>query len=259
MLFQEIVGATGAGCASTLVGHPLDTIKVHLQSNHRLTGTFQAAQHLLKQESPLVFFRGIAPPLVNAVLMNTVMFSVFYEVKQLLPQQDDNSYVGALTAGLISGVATACLSTPTDYIKIQSQLRDVDSLEVCKSILQQRNPLSILFRGHIPNLAREGVFTMVYLGLYDVWRPTHNANTSSLLEVAATSSLTGGLAWIASYPFDTIKTVIQGSSHKVTIQQAVRKLWKTGGFYKGCGASTGRAVLVTSIRMIVYEWILGLF
>ena len=30
-----------------------------------------------------------------------------------------------------------------------------------------------------------------------------------MVSVAVTSSLTGGLAWICSYPFDTIKTMIQ--------------------------------------------------
>jgi len=199
---QEIIGATGAGCASTLVGHPLDTIKVHLQTNPKLNGTFVAVKHLLNQESSsLVLFRGMAPPLVNAVVMNTVMFSVFYELKQML---------GPLGAGLVSGVATAFLSTPTDYVKIQSQLKGVNSMHVVNRILFERNP-TILFRGHVANLAREGVFTMVYLGLYDVLRGKRKPHTN-LFEVAVTASLTGGFAWIASYPFDTIKTVIQGSS-----------------------------------------------
>eukprot|EP00593_Proboscia_inermis_P016569 CAMPEP_0171308374 /NCGR_PEP_ID=MMETSP0816-20121228/18533_1 /TAXON_ID=420281 /ORGANISM="Proboscia inermis, Strain CCAP1064/1" /LENGTH=50 /DNA_ID=CAMNT_0011791251 /DNA_START=107 /DNA_END=255 /DNA_ORIENTATION=+ len=50
---------------------------------------------------------------------------------------------------------------------------------------------------------------MVYLGLYDRLRVAAVAGGSgdnsdvSLLHVAAISSLTGGLAWVASYPFDT--------------------------------------------------------
>jgi solute carrier family 25 carnitine/acylcarnitine transporter 20/29 len=249
---HDIIGATGAACASTLVGHPLDTIKVHLQTNSNLNGSLEALKHLLHQEtSSFVLFRGMAPPLMNAIVMNTVMFSVFYEMKQTL---------GPLGAGLVSGIVTACLSTPTDFVKIQSQLRGVSSMSVVKGILF-KNP-TILFRGHVSNLAREGVFTMVYLGLYDVLR---HGRTQDLVQVAATSSLTGGLAWIASYPFDTIKTVIQGSSsqQQVSYHKAIQKNWNENGgiraFYKGCGTSTGRAVMVTSIRMIVYEWILGLF
>jgi len=250
LLMEEIAGATGAGCASTLFGHPLDTIKVHLQTNPKLGGTWEATKYLLHSNSPLVFFRGIIPPLFNAVVMNTVMFSVFEGVKQSL---------GPMGAGFVSGIATACLSTPTDYIKIQSQLSGVSSMDLVKTTLKQHP--TRLFRGHLANLGREGVFTMVYLGLYDVLRSNSNHN-NNLIEVAATSSLTGGLAWVASYSFDTVKTVVQATPGRVSYREAVQQLWNQGGykaFYKGCGTSTGRAVLVTSIRMITYEWILGLF
>jgi hypothetical protein len=101
---------------------------------------------------------------------------------------------------------------------------------------------------------------MVYLGLYDVFRG--NNRDANLLQVAAVSSFTGGLAWVAGYPFDIIKTVMQGSPSASSFRNAMQQLWNQGGhqaFYKGCGTSTGRAVLVTSIRMITYEWILRFF
>jgi len=282
MILVEILCATCAGCASTLVGHPLDTIKVHLQTNQNLLNPTNAARSLLQQSSgnPFVFFRGIAPPLVNAVIMNTVMFSVFQSVKGALPE---NTAAGALTAGVLSGIATAFLSTPADYVKIQSQLGGMDSTEVLRRIFgrvrPKGGPLRSLFRGHSANLGREGVFTMVYLGLYDQLLTGGAVGGGGadygLLRVAMVSSMTGGLAWVVSYPFDTIKTVMQGSSivgttttnatntnTAITFRSTVRSLWKINGykaFYKGCGASTGRAILVTSMRMIVYEFIKSLF
>eukprot|EP00586_Coscinodiscus_wailesii_P004324 CAMPEP_0172482954 /NCGR_PEP_ID=MMETSP1066-20121228/9704_1 /TAXON_ID=671091 /ORGANISM="Coscinodiscus wailesii, Strain CCMP2513" /LENGTH=128 /DNA_ID=CAMNT_0013246527 /DNA_START=66 /DNA_END=449 /DNA_ORIENTATION=- len=121
---HEITAATGAGCASTLIGHPLDTIKVHLQTNPSLRGTIHATRALVRSSSPDVvigsLFRGIGPPLAAAVAMNTVMFSAFRAVKVSLP--DDHGIAGSFLAGTVSGVATACVSTPTDYVKIQSQL-----------------------------------------------------------------------------------------------------------------------------------------
>jgi len=264
MILVEILCATAAGCASTLLGHPLDTIKVHMQTNQNFHTTNAAAKSLLEQNSgnPFIFFRGIAPPLVNAILMNTVMFSVFQSVKEALPQNT----AGALTAGFLSGFATACFSTPADYVKIQSQLSGMDSAAVFRqTVSERRNPLR-LFRGHTANLGREGLFTMVYLGLYDrlLTNATGGGANYSLFQVAAVSSLTGGLAWVASYPFDTIKTVMQGSSitSTTTFRGVAEGLWKINGykgFYKGCGASTGRAMLVTSIRMIVYEFVKSLF
>ena len=258
-LFEEITGATVAGCASTIIGHPLDTLKVHMQTNSKLTGTIHAAKSLIRTEgSPLIFFRGISPPLFNAIIMNTVMFSVFHEVKQSLPE----GMYGSLVAGLISGFATACLSTPTDFAKIQSQLRGVSSAAVLAEAIRL-NPFT-LGRGHVSNLAREGVFTMVYLGLFDRLKSVSSPNgTPGLLKVAFLSSFTGGLAWISSYPFDTVKSVVQGSpiNTNSTTRKAIKMIWSRGGFkefYRGVSASTGRAILVTSTRMIAYEYILDL-
>jgi len=155
-----------------------------------------------------------------------------------------------------------------DLIKIQAQLTGRTAASVCRAALKQggRNP-AVLFRGHTANLCREGSFTLLYLGLYDLSKTHHNQHPNEslgLLRVAAASSLTGGLAWVACYPFDTVKTIMQGSrlesspssSAGTSFCDTARGLWRAGGygaFFKGCGASTGRAVLVTSTRMIAYE------
>jgi len=257
-LSAEILSATGAGCATTIVGHPLDVVKVHLQTNPSFRSTRSAASYLLGQNA---LFRGIGAPLFNAVLMNTVMFSVFSGVKKSMGGEDDKTLSSALLAGCISGFATACISTPTDYVKIQAQLYGTKSIH----ILQQTGmSLPILFRGHVANLCREGTFTMAYLGLYDY----HQGDDKSggIWQVALTSSITGGLAWVISYPFDTVKSLIQkeppGFHGHNSLHSVARRLWERGGisaFYKGCGASTGRAMMVTSLRMIVYEFCMKAF
>lgn len=241
MLFgDEILAATGAGCASTVVGHPLDTVKVHMQTTG-VRSTIKTAQYLVRQRA---LFRGITPPLVNAIVMNSIMFGVFRGVKDLC----GDSFTGSMTAGIISGFTTACISTPTDYVKIQAQLQGIQSLDLIKKTIKSR-PYA-LFRGHIVNLGREGVFTMVYLGLYDILQP------EGFVQVAAASSATGALAWVASYPMDTVKSVVQGSKLGISTTDAVSAVWRRGGsssFYAGCLSSTGRAILVTSLRMVTYE------
>ena len=79
-LHETIICSTAAGVSSTLLGHPLDTLKVHIQTNPAFTAktnngtsspqnryrypTVRAAQQLLRSNhySFLVFFRGIGPP-----------------------------------------------------------------------------------------------------------------------------------------------------------------------------------------------------
>ena len=295
-LHQTIVASTAAGVSSTLLGHPIDTIKVHLQTNPAFAlanantqtnagaskyPTIRAARHLLRSNgySPTVFFRGVGPPIANAAIMNVLTFGVFNRVKERFGGGSGQSYLASLVAGIVSGVASAFVSTPTDYIKIQAQLGGgISSRAILHDIMQLPSPHSILFRGHVANLWREGVFTCVYLGIYDV--AMSHAQDPNLASIAAISSITGGLAWVVSYPFDTVKSVMQGqvpSKPGLSISHAVRTLYYGGNgvesstmgkeklvgnlsaFYRGCAASTGRAVLVTSSRMITYEFVARTF
>ena len=294
-VYETIICSTAAGVSSTLLGHPLDTLKVHIQTNPAFTAktneksaqtrypTVRAARHLLRSNhcSPLVFFRGIGPPTANAAIMNILTFAVFNRVKEGF---GGDGYRASLAAGIISGLASAFVSTPTDYVKIQAQLRGgMSSGAIVREIMVLPNAVSILFRGHVANLGREGVFTCVYLGIYDV--ACHHAmddTTSSsggagtLAKIAAISSITGGCAWIISFPFDTVKSIMQAQAPSkpcVSLSETIRSLYYNNGlgantgklsgnfaaFYRGCAASTGRAVLVTSSRMMTYEFVARAF
>jgi hypothetical protein len=76
-----------------------------------------------------------------------------------------------------------------------------------------------------------------------------------MMSVAAISSLTGSLAWICSYPFDAIKNTIQSGKTWDEVKLQVSREGVVTKLFKGCTTSTGRAMLVTSSRMISYEWI----
>ena len=118
-----IAGSVTAGCFSTLIGHPLDTIKIYQQTHTtKLKSILDIASYLARGDE-LRLFRGVGPPMANQIIMNSVMFTVFNNVKDKANQSiylDDNS--SALVAGLFAGFATACLSTPTDWFKIQAQV-----------------------------------------------------------------------------------------------------------------------------------------
>ena len=254
--------------------------------------------------------------MINQILMNSVMFTVFNTVKE---KANSSAYLNenssALVAGLFSGFATACLSTPTDWIKIQAQISlsninnttgvgidgsgkkparfDMSAiLRQCAMKDGNIHPIQFtrtIFSGHVANLGREGVFTMVYLGLYD--RITNAVKVRrqqvdngaddcadkqqplSMVEVIAISSSTGACAWLCNYPFDTVKTVMQAgttstasssvsharqqqSHRRVSIMSAIQTIYNSGGwkaFWRGAGPSTVRAMLVTSSRMVAYE------
>ena len=265
VLIAETVSASASGCCATLLGHPLDCLKVRMQAEQTTIrqGALPTAATMLRREGVRAFFRGCGPPLINAVLMNTVMFVCFAEFRKRSTFLGDVG--GALASGCLAGVATATLSTPFDFVKIQAQLHGGAPLPTALAALRA----GALFRGHAANCLREGVFTAVYLGSYDSFRVAVGGGGDRLPMhlVAAVSATTGALAWVANYPFDTVKSVQQAvpasaPRAKAGLGTAVRLLWRRGGvgaFFAGLGPSTARAVLVTTTRLVAYEHVRGFF
>lgn len=170
-----IAGSITAGCFSTILGHPLDTIKVHQQTTKHLSkANFTDVATQLAGGNALRLFRGIGAPMANQIIMNSVMFTMFNTVKDAANQSDYlDQNLGAFVAGLFSGFATACISTPMDWIKIQAQISlakgnqstRYDVLSILRTHILKDGKFDVLFAtrtlysGHIANLAREGVFT----------------------------------------------------------------------------------------------------
>lgn len=260
-ILHEVLPAAVAGCASTIVGHPLDCVKVHMQTAATRQSAWGCAAGMLRSSGPAAFARGLGAPLMNAVLMNTVMFVGFAEARKLLP----DGTASALLAGFGAGLLQACVGTPLDYVKIQAQVRGgVSSAGLfaqCVRLYPGR-----LWTGHSMNVMREGVFTMLYLGLYSRVRDglvVRTGDEMPLRYAVLAAASTGGLAWLACYPFDTVKSVQQAvpvekvpSSGLATVGGAARAVHAKGGraaFFRGAGASVLRACLVTSSRMLAYE------
>ena len=147
-VLDEVLCSAAGGVASTVVGHPLDTVKVRIQLLQRpgLTGASCAAM-MLRNEGPAAFARGLGPPLLSSVLLNSVMFVAFAEARRHLP---DTAF-GALVAGAASGFAQATLTTPMDWVKIQAQGRGRPVLALVRECM--RSPAQC-FAGHWMNVAR---------------------------------------------------------------------------------------------------------
>ena len=260
-LYGEVIASVASGLMATSLGHPLDCIKVRMQALQRpgLTTT-ACAMEMLKADGVLAFTRGIGPPLCEKLFMNTFMFLAFTEARRRLPETG----MGSLLAGAFAGLVTSIVSTPCDWIKIQAQTRGAGASNLAIAHEALRAGPSTLFTGHGMNMGREAVYTAFYLGLFDVFRRAFGGvegEPMPIQVVAAASATTGAIAWVASYPFDVIKSVQQSQparahSRRSTVIGAAESVWRSGGlpaFYRGVGASTMRAILVASSRLVVYE------
>ena len=250
-----VVASIFSGAIATVFGHPLDCIKVRRQVATTNISTAQTALAMYRSEGSAAFIRGCSAPLMNSLLMNTVIFVSFEEAKKELP---------GLSAGALAGLVASFIGTPFDRAKILMQLKIEHQVPLTQ--LLQQGGLRGLYTGHLMNCVRESLFGALYLGLYanikEAYCKQHQVTVMPLPASVAAGGATGGLAWFAVYPVDVIKTRQQaatGPKSSLSVRTVAAQLWAAGGasaFYRGISASMLRAVLVTSSRLVSYEYFL---
>ena len=113
------------GCAGVLVGHPLDTVKVHLQTqdpkNPKYKGTFHCMSTIAKQEKIVGLYRGITSPLGGIGFVNAIVFGIYGNVQR--NTSDPNSLTSHALAGSIAGFAQSIVCAPMELAKTRLQLQ----------------------------------------------------------------------------------------------------------------------------------------
>lgn len=68
----------------------------------------------------------------------------------------------------------------------------------------------------------------------------------------------GQLCWIVSYPFDTVKTLIQTSDKDLSMRQVFVDGYKQQGlsyFFRGLGLTLARTFMVNSVILPMFDYI----
>ncbi len=200
----------------SFTGHPLDTIKVQLQTNEafRGKGMMQVASSIIKQDGVLGLYRGVSSPIVGIVALNAVLFSAYGSARRLLGESPTHALtvVELFNAGFIAGTAVAFVEGPVDFFKCQLQMRggEYKNLAHCaSSIVKQRGILGA-YQGLAPTLIRNSVANGWYYGMYEWARIAQTKPGQSKADLASWQIMlagsTGGVAyWLSVYPVDLVK------------------------------------------------------
>lgn len=134
----EMLGGTVGGVLQVIVGHPLDTMKVRLQSVHgagKYTGMADCARQTVQQEGLRGFYRGMASPLAMAGILNGVMFSVNGQMKRLVAWRSGKT-IGELNvpevvaAALLTAPVYCAVLAPTELVKARLQFQTTGASQV---------------------------------------------------------------------------------------------------------------------------------
>jgi solute carrier family 25 (mitochondrial carnitine/acylcarnitine transporter), member 20/29 len=248
-----------SGAVGIIIGNPLDLIKVRLQagfsssssSSSSSSPTTTQARHF---ESTSALIRGTAAPVLGYGALNALLFVSYNRSEAFLNDALGISGQGGeeeaqrrkslnlwttFAAGMVGGLATWVVSTPTELVKCRAQLAregsEASSWRIARDVLR-REGLRGLYRGGVVTALRDSVGYGFYFWSYELgmrlWGSAAAAAAATTaggdsresvegavgggpsgMQDAVRVLLCGGVAgivtWASIFPLDVIKTRVQ--------------------------------------------------
>lgn len=211
---NDVISGILAGFNQTLIGYPLDTIKVIKQNKQKIT----------KDEKNIKrFYKGCKYPFFFSIIMNAIYFPIVKESNKHV----HNNFI----AGGIGGVAITPFRFYFDVFTVRSQLnKQVHYSDVLTT------------KGFGSLLIRELFGLGIYYGSFMYSREEYKLNPF------ISGGIAGFLNWTLTYPIDTIKNRQMGENK--TIMESI----KMGNIWRGYSYCALRSVLVNSVVFSTYEY-----
>ncbi|EPS94884.1 hypothetical protein FOMPIDRAFT_1026003 [Fomitopsis schrenkii] len=288
----NFVAGTVAGVAAVVVGFPFDTVKVRYQAaaaSRSYRSTFHTLLTIFREERLGGLYRGIFAPVLGAAPLNGLVFSSYGLLTKLqLENEHSTPTLTQITlAGAGTGIICSVVTSPAELIKTQQQLMqvaasrtstlsssgDLSAYAVTQRILRQYG-IRGLFRG-ITATALRDIGYGTYFGAYEAtvryWPRTASQNATGKtpwLATLAAGGLAGIAGWVATFPFDVIKTRVQSTFSK-SLANPYRNTWSTAVasyrteglpvFFRGLAPTLIRAIPVNMVTFTTFETIVHAF
>ncbi|KAH8400594.1 hypothetical protein KR222_007999, partial [Zaprionus bogoriensis] len=257
-----------SGAAGVLVGHPFDTVKVHLQTddpkNPKYKGTLHCMKTILLLDNVRGLYRGITSPMMGIGLVNAIVFGVYGNVQRL--SDNPNSLLSHFWAGSAAGVAQSIICAPMELAKTQLQLsRQLDINPKfkgpidCLVHIYRKEGYRGCFKGFTATVLRDIPGFSSYFVSYEMLMQLKEK--PSVPYTLFAGGCAGCASWLACYPIDVVKTHMQAdasSKYNGFIDCAVKNYEKEGisFFFRGLNSTLVRAFPMNAACFFVVAWTL---
>ncbi|XP_074862054.1 solute carrier family 25 member 45 isoform X2 [Carettochelys insculpta] len=275
------------GAVGLVLGHPMDTVKVRLQTQSRYRGILDCVIKTYHNETVLGFFKGMSFPLLSVAMINSVMFGAYSNALLYLTNTHHRdrcakppTYAHIITAGCFSGLMQAVVLAPVDLIKIrlQNQTHPYGLRRPARRTgAQYRGPVHCgasifreegvlgLFRGTWALVLRDtptvAIYFITYVSLCQA--VTAQGQEPGPMTVLVAGGSAGMVSWGLATPMDVIKARLQMDGMKGVayrgVLDCIRISVRHEGlqvFRKGLGLNVIRAFPVNAVTFLSYENIL---
>lgn len=276
-----IAGGVGGVCA-VASGHPLDTIKVRLQTmptpaagqTALYKGTWDCFIKTVKNEGPKGLYKGMGAPIVGVTPIFALSFFGFGVGKDLVRSvsgdtSDNLSLSKLFMAGGVAGVMTTVIMAPGERIKCLLQIQQGAGEKLyngpvdCAKKLYKTGGIRSVYRGTILTLCRDVPASGMYFASYEWLKTTLTPAGKDPSELSVGSVLfAGGMAgifnWAVAIPPDVLKSKFQTAPDgKYTgVVSVVKDVMRSDGFkgmYKGFVPVMLRAFPANACCFMGYE------
>eukprot|EP00743_Colponemidia_sp_Colp-15_P003056 GILK01003303.1.p1 GENE.GILK01003303.1~~GILK01003303.1.p1 ORF type:complete len:300 (-),score=38.34 GILK01003303.1:731-1630(-) len=177
----KFASGASAGAIGSFVANPTDLVKIRMQADRtgtRYTSTAHAFKDILSTEGFLGMWKGCAPNVQRAILVNAAELSTYDQCKSILLRSGlfaDGPFAH-FTASFMAGFCAACVSSPVDVMKtrLMNQKAGKDRLYTgmidCMSQTIKNEGVLALYKGFTPNWMRIGPWCVVMFMTYEQYR-----------------------------------------------------------------------------------------
>lgn len=261
---------------------------MRLQTSTAYAGAAGAARAIWRDEGPLAFYKGTLTPLVGIGACVSVQFGAFHQARRWFEARATRTrgrpqltYGEYYAAGAFAGVANAGLSGPIEHVRIRLQTqphgvgqRLYAGPADCVRQLVARSGGGLqgvgrgLFRGQAVTVWREaqayGVWFLTFEWLMNADAARNGVARKDVpaYKVALYGGLAGEALWLASYPFDVVKSKMQtdaitpADQRYRSMRDCFAQIWRADGFrgfWRGLAPTLLRAMPVSAGTFAVVE------
>jgi solute carrier family 25 (mitochondrial carnitine/acylcarnitine transporter), member 20/29 len=258
-LIDRFISGGIGGITAAVIGHPLDTIKVRMQTAPPSTpplyaNTLDCTIKLWRSEGMRGLYRGLSVPVAGITPVFALSFWGYGVGQRMFwsrnsSNSDSNSasynmYNRTMTAnrvleiggaGAVAGLATVPVLCPLERVKCVMQVQKRSGSTAAPnawrvlSSMWQSGGLRSVFCGLSAVSLREFAASAVYFGTYEIVRwgltPANQQNPSIAVTLFA-GGLSGVVNWLVAIPIDTLKSNLQVSSEPTKqYPHGIRSVW----------------------------------
>ncbi|KAF4115743.1 mitochondrial dicarboxylate carrier [Onychostoma macrolepis] len=260
-----------ASCAAACCTHPLDLIKVHLQTQQevkmRMTGM---AMQVVRSDGVLALYNGLSASLCRQMTYSMTRFAIYETVRDKISSQNQGPmpFYQKILLAAFGGLTGGFIGTPADMVNVRMQ-NDVklppdlrrNYAHAPDGLLRvwKEEGIRKLFSGASMAASRGAMVTVGQLSCYDQAKQLvlgTGLMTDNIFTHFVASFIAGGCATVLCQPMDVVKTRLMNS--KGEYRGVIHCLSDTGklgpkAFYKGLVPAGIRLIPHTVLTFIFLE------